>query len=50
MVGERARGVECIYSRGIEMKAMKSKLYGNGSKSRREDNILQKVEGQILMT
>lgn len=32
------------------MKAMISKLYENGSESKRENNILQKVEGQILMT
>lgn len=46
--GKRARGIECIYSRETEMKAMKSKFYGNGSESRREDDILQKVEAQIL--
>lgn len=48
--GRKAQGFECVYNRRIEMKTMESKLYVNGSESRREDNILQKVEGQIPVT
>lgn len=45
--GRKGQGFECVYNRGIKMKAMESKLYVNGSESRREDNILQKVKGEI---